>query len=125
MAADSVDSATKLAEPESTTAVPAPAAVSTDKVGLPPVTITGCLEVSVGEDEFRLTDTDGADAPKWRSWRTGFLRKRSDPVALVELPDQQALHAQVGKRIAAKGLLTSRELKVNSLRVVGPATSAM
>jgi hypothetical protein len=112
-------SETKPARPESMPAAPARAAVSTDTAGVASVTITGCLEVTVGQDEFRLTDTDGADAPKSRSWRSGFLRKRSAPVALVEAADRQALHAQVGKRIAATGLLTGGELKVNSLRVVG------
>ncbi|MGH9142464.1 MAG: hypothetical protein ACRD2I_15140 [Vicinamibacterales bacterium] len=114
------DSTTKAAEPESTRAAVAPVDASTASVGLPPVTITGCLEMSVGGGEFRLTDTEGADAPKSRSWRSGFLRKRSASVALVDLADPQALHPQVGKRIAATGLLTSRELKMSSLRVVGP-----
>jgi len=83
------------------------------------VTITGCLEISTNEDEFRLTDTEGADAPKSRSWRTGFLKKRSAAVALVAPPDPQALRKQVGKRVAATGVLTSRDLKVTSTRVVG------
>ena len=114
------DAAAKPAEPESKPVEPAAAVASTERSGLAPVTITGCLEMSVSQDEFRLTETDGVDAPKARSWRTGFLRKRSTPVALVELSDPQALHPQVGKRVAATGLLTSRELRVNSLRVVGP-----
>jgi hypothetical protein len=97
---------------------PAPAPVAPAIVGPPPVTIVGCLEVSVGDDEFRLTDTEG-DAPKSRSWKTGFLKKRSAAVALVEPP--QGLRAQVGKRVAATGQLTSRELKVSSVRVVGPS----
>ena len=113
------DPATKAAEPESTRAAPAPAAASAARIGLPPVTITGCLEMSVGGEEFRLTETEGTDAPKSRSWRTGFLRKRSASVALVDVADPQALHPQVGKRVAATGLLTSRELKMSSLRVVG------
>jgi hypothetical protein len=95
--------------------------VSTLTGGTVPVTITGCLEVSVDRDDFRLTDTEGADAPRSRSWRTGFLKKRSAPVALVEPPDRSALQAQVGRRVAATGLLTSHDLRVNSLRVVGPA----
>ena len=40
------------------------------------VTITGCLEVSTSGDTFRLTDTEGVDAPKSRSWRSGFFKKR-------------------------------------------------
>jgi hypothetical protein len=101
-------------------APPAPASVSTGTGGSRPVTITGCLEVSVNRDEFRLTDTEGVDAPRSRGWRTGFLKKRSAPVALVEPPDRLALQTHVGRRVAATGLLTSHDLKVSALRVVGP-----
>jgi hypothetical protein len=85
------------------------------------VTLTGCLEISVDRDEFRLSDTDGVDAPKSRSWRTGFLKKRPTPVALVDAPDPHGLEAQVGKRVAATGRLTDRELKVSAVHVVGPS----
>jgi hypothetical protein len=95
--------------------------VSTEGVGPAPVTLTGCLEVSVDRDEFRLSDTDGVDAPKARSWRTGFLKKRPTPVALVEPPDPHGLQNQVGKRVAATGRLTDRELRVSAVRVVGPS----
>jgi hypothetical protein len=101
-------------------ALPAQASVS-NGVGEAPVTITGCLEVSVDQDDFRLTDTEGADAPRSRSWRTGFLKKRSTPIALVEAPDRLALQTHVGRRVAATGLLTSHDLKVSGLRVVGPS----
>jgi hypothetical protein len=102
-------------------AIATPASVSAFAGGTTPVTITGCLEVSVDRDDFRLTDTEGADAPRSRSWRTGFLKKRATPVALVEPPDRLTLQTQVGRRVAATGLLTSHDLRVNSLRVVGPA----
>ncbi len=85
-----------------------------------PVTITGCLEVSENEDRFRLTDTEGGAAPKARSWRTGFLKKRSAAVDLAR-PDGLVLDKQVGKRIAATGVLTDRTLKVDSVRVVSPS----
>jgi hypothetical protein len=42
-------------------------------------------------------------------------------VSLVEPPDPQALHQPVGKRVAATGLLTMRELKVSSRRVIAPS----
>ena len=109
------------AAPEPPAAVPAAASASAVAAGLAPVTITGCLEVSVNNDEFRLSETDGAQAPKSRTWRTGFLKKKSSPVAIVEPSDPQALHQQVGKRVAATGLLTSGELRVSSLRVVAPS----
>ena len=113
------DGATKLPGREAI-ASPAPASVSTGTGGTGPVTITGCLEVSVDQDEFRLTDTEGVDAPRSRSWRTGFLKKRSAPVALAEPDDRLALRTHVGRRVAATGLLTSRDLKVSALRDVGP-----
>ena len=84
----------------------------------PAVTVTGCLEISIDGNEFRLSDTEGADAPKARSWRTGFLKKRTAPVALVGTPDPLALKSSVGKLVAATGVLTSRELQVSSVRVV-------
>jgi hypothetical protein len=112
------DAATKL--PGSEAIRPAAvASVSTD-AGATPVTITGCLEVSVDQDEFRLTDTDGLDAPRSRSWRSGFLKKQSTPVALVEPPARLALQTHVGRRVTATGLLTSHDLRVTALRFVGP-----
>jgi hypothetical protein len=113
------DTATKLPGSEAI----APSASTAGATGTgetTPVTITGCLEISVTHDEFRLTDTEGADAPKSRSWRTGFLTKRTAPVALVEPPDRLGLQTHVGRRVAATGQLTSHDLKVSALRVVGP-----
>lgn len=82
------------------------------------VTLTGCLEVSTDGDTFRLSDVEGIDAPKSRSWRSGFLKKHPAPVMLVEPPDRQALTTNVGRRVAATGQLASRDLKVRSFRVV-------
>ena len=83
------------------------------------VTITGCLETIVDEDRFRLTDIEGADAPKARSWRSGFLTKRSAPVELVDLSNPLEVRKYVGRRVVATGLLTSRELRVRSLQSAG------
>jgi hypothetical protein len=93
--------------------------VSTASAGPAPVTLTGCLEISTDKEEFRLSDTDGADAPRARSWRTGFLKKRTTPVALIHPPDPHGLQTEVGKRVAATGVLVDREMKVSSVRVVG------
>jgi hypothetical protein len=94
-------------------------AANSDAISQMPVTITGCLESTVDLDRFRLTDTEGADAPKARSWRSGFLKKRSAPVELLELSDRPALREYVGHRVVATGLLTSRELRVRSLQSAG------
>ncbi len=112
------DATAKLPGSEATT-LPSPPSFSASAGGMAPVTITGCLEISVNHDEYRLTDTEGIDAPRSRSWRSGFLKKRSAPVALVDVPDRLALQSHVGRRVAATGLLTSRDLKVSALRVVG------
>jgi hypothetical protein len=113
------DSTAKLSDAAPTTGTaPEFAPSGTETATLPAVTITGCLEISTDQDRFRLTDTEGISAPKARSWRTAFLKKRSAPVNLVEPPDTVALQRQVGKRIAATGVLTSHELKVSSVRVV-------
>jgi hypothetical protein len=92
-----------------------------DTAGLTTVTITGCLEVSVDEERFRLTDTEGANAPKARSWRSGFLRKRSAPMDLVELADPLTAQQYVGKRVVATGLVENRQMHVRSLQAAGPS----
>ena len=110
------DASTKFAPSESISADPAP--VGVDPVAPGSVTVTGCLESS-GNNRYQLTDTEGAEAPRSRSWRSGFLKKRSTSVALVAPPDPETLRTQVGQRIAATGELTSRELRVTSLQVLG------
>jgi hypothetical protein len=78
------------------------------------VTITGCLEA--GDDAFRLKETMGADAPKSRSWRTGFLTKRSTSIAVVDATNGMGLPAHVGQRVALTGKLVDREMQARSLR---------
>ncbi len=84
-----------------------------------PVTITGCLERD-GE-AFWLKDTSGADAPKSRSWRTGFLTRRSTRVELVDAGLTLKLSAHVGERVAATGTLADREMHARSVRRVAGA----
>jgi len=111
-----IEPTTTLVSEESVSAEPA--IVSPDPTEPGTVTITGCLEGSVNERRFRLTDTEGVGAPRSRSWRTGFLKKHSNSVALVDPPDPHALQTQVGQRVAATGLLTNSELRMTSLRTI-------
>jgi hypothetical protein len=104
--------------PAATVAAPAPAPPVPETAAVDHVTITGCLEAFGNGDRFRLTDTEGANAPKARSWRTGFLKKRSAAVDLVGGPEVAALHRQIGQRLAVSGVQTDRELRVSSVRVV-------
>jgi hypothetical protein len=84
-----------------------------------PVAISGCLEMSVDGQTFRLADTEGANAPKARSWRSGFLKKEAAPVELVELGDTATARKYVGHRVTATGVVEHREMRVRSLRASG------
>ena len=117
------DSADGVERSEPARALPSALPLAADAEGPASVTITGCLEISLDQTEFRLTETDGVNAPKSRSWRSAFLKKRATPVALVDPPDPLALQTSVGQRVAATGRLTSRALSVSSVRVVGPSCS--
>ena len=99
----------------------APAAVETTPAVEPVkemalVTITGCLE---REDEaFWLKEASGADAPKSRSWRSGFLKKRPPSIKLVDATNALKLPGHVGRRVAATGTLMNRDLRASSLQRV-------
>ena len=83
-----------------------------------PVTIQGCLQA--GNEGFWLKDVSGTDAPTSRSWKSGFLKKRSASVEVVDAPDSLRLANYLGQRVAAAGSLTDRRLQVRSLhRVAG------
>jgi len=94
---------------------PTPNAAAQDAT---PVTIQGCLQA--GNEGFWLKDMSGADAPTSRSWKSGFLKKRSASVEVVDAPDSLRLANYLGQRVAASGPLTDRRLQVRSLhRVAG------
>lgn len=80
------------------------------------VTISGCLEMTPDGSEFRLTDTEGVDAPKSRGWRSGFLQKRNTPVALLPDSNSAGLRNYVGHRVSATGLLAKGTLTMRSFQ---------
>jgi hypothetical protein len=82
----------------------------------PVVTLTGCLARS--DKQFRLHDATGVNAPKSRSWKSGFLAKRPAPVSIVPASGQLPLSKHVGERVTVSGTLIDRELKVRTLRRV-------
>ena len=83
--------------------------------GAATVTLTGCIEKR--GDSFRLTDTDGADAPRSRSWKSGFFRKGTVALDLVD-GAQTAPSRHVGERVVVTGTLDDHELTLRSLRRV-------
>jgi hypothetical protein len=82
-----------------------------------PVTITGCLERD--GVTFWLKDTSGMpDTPKARSWKSGFLKKRSSRVGVVSATNALKLPNYVGERVAATGALMDGQMRARSLRRV-------
>jgi hypothetical protein len=79
-------------------------------------TISGCLEFD--DDTFRLTDTEGENAPKARSWRSGFIRRSSARVDVVDASNRLGLPTHVGHRVSITGMLVEREMQARSVKMV-------
>ena len=87
-----------------------------------PVTITGCVELD--NNTFRLKDTSGAEAPKSRSWKSGFLKKGQAKIELVDAGHGANLAGQVGRRVSVTGTLDEREMQVRSVRRIAASCDA-
>jgi hypothetical protein len=110
-------SARKDAKPAERAAVAAPAPESAAQPAAAKtmaVTITGCLQRD--DETFRLKDTDGADAPKARSWKTGFLKKSSASIEIVDAANRLKLNNHVGERVTVTGTLVDREMRARTLQ---------
>ena len=88
-------------------------------VALTPVTITGCLEQN--HDSFRLKDTSGTDAPKSRSWKSGFLGKHTKTITIVDSGNRLKLGSHVGERVSVTGTLVDKEMQGRSLKRETPS----
>jgi hypothetical protein len=82
-----------------------------------PVTLAGCVERNA--DGFWLKNASGDGAPTSRSWKSGFLRKKSLTVELVDRGYTHRLATYVGQRVETTGLLVDREMNVKALKVLG------
>jgi len=92
----------------------APAAPKTASELPDAVMLEGCLEQS--GQTFRLKNTAGEGAPKSRSWKSGFLKKGSRPVDVVDWNNRLKDH--VGQRISVSGMFVDGEMHVRTLRRV-------
>ena len=86
-----------------------------------PVTIVGCLERV--DSQFKLKDTMGEEAPKARSWKSGFLKKSSASVVVSDPSNRAKLPSHVGQRVSVTGTLADREMQVRSLQRVAASCS--
>jgi hypothetical protein len=82
----------------------------------PSMTLAGCLEHA--DEGFWLKDATGADAPKARSWKSGFLKKGSARVDVVDPSHTLRLSDYVGRRVSVTGTLADHQLQARSLRRV-------
>jgi hypothetical protein len=82
--------------------------------GPKPVSITGCVQRT--DEGFVLKNTEGSEAPRARSWKSGFMHRGSATVALSDSGDTAHLATHVGQRVSVTGPLLDREMKVLSLR---------
>jgi hypothetical protein len=105
---------TKAPAVESVMTGPASSTTKVDASDSAQLTISGCLQAD--GQSFWLKDTSGVDAPRSRSWRSGFLKKRSASVDVVAASDTLKLTNYVGQRVAATGTLLNREMRAHSLR---------
>jgi hypothetical protein len=102
---------------DASAAAPSPSAVPGSSPALSAtVTITGCLERS--DKGFRLKNTTGADAPKSRTWKTGFFTKRSASIDVNDERGSSHLAEHLGERVSLTGALIDREMIVHSLRSI-------
>lgn len=121
IAADSTVKAKPSATPaKGTASAPANApstAATSGSTSAKPITVVGCLERT--DEGFRLKETSGADAPKARSWKSGFLKKASSSLDVVDTSRTLQLATHVGRRVSVTGTVDDRELLARSIRSVG------
>jgi hypothetical protein len=87
------------------------------------VTLTGCVRSGGEPNTFVLTKVEGADAPRARGWKTGYLLKRRTNVDVVAGASSVRLKEHVGRRVTVNGTLDQTggtQMKVRSLRVLSP-----
>jgi len=77
-------------------------------------TIAGCLVRN--DDMFQLKDTDGEHAPKARSWKSGFIKKSTARVDIIDASNHLRLDSHVGYRVSVSGTLSDREMHARTVR---------
>jgi hypothetical protein len=93
-----------------------PSNAKTAAAGYAPVTITGCLERH--DEDFRLKDAAGGAVSKSRSWKSGFLKKSTPSIDVVDATHKLKLADHVGERISVTGMLDDREMQARTLKRV-------
>jgi hypothetical protein len=85
------------------------------------VTLTGCVRSGAERNTFVLTKVEGADAPRARGWKTGYLLKRRSNVEVVPAVSSIRLKDHLGRRVTVIGTLDQKDrtqIKARSVRVL-------
>ena len=107
---------TSAANTASPAASPASTAGTSGSASAKPITVVGCLERT--DEGFRLKETSG-DAPKARSWKSGFLKKSSASLDVVDPTRTLQLNTLIGRRVSVTGIVDDREMQARSIRRLG------
>ena len=97
----------------------APAKAAAAKVVVAPVqssnsvTLTGCLEAD--GRKYMLTDLEGTQAPKGRSWKTGFVTKKSKDMEVVATSGVK-LGDHIGHKVSVVGVQNATHLQARSIK---------
>lgn len=95
---------------------PSDASAPSKSPKVPVTTFEGCLERN--GDGFHLKNTSGANAPKSRSWKSGFLKKSSATIDVVDASESLGLANRVGTRVSVTGVLVDHEMQARSIHRV-------
>ncbi len=85
------------------------------------VTYVGCLRSEHGQ-KFMLTDIGGKNAPKARSWKTGFITKRSVDVEVVGTKGLK-LKDHVNHTVQITGHKNGNHVNAESMKMIGATCS--
>jgi hypothetical protein len=104
------------AQPSTISAKPTSARTAGAVAGTELATIDGCLIHDDGQ--FRLKNTAGEDAPRGRSWKSGFLHRSSKTIDVLDDSRRLNLARHLGERVTITGVLDDRELQGTALKRV-------
>src|SRR5438552_18334106 len=85
------------------------------------ITLTGCLHADGGK--YKLTDLKGTEAPKGRSWKTGWITKSTKDVGVVSTSSGPKLKDHVGHQVTLTGVKNGDNLQARSIKHVATSCS--
>jgi hypothetical protein len=87
---------------KASSAKPIPAKATVVPVEAGSITLTGCLHADGAK--YMLTDPEGPKAEKGRSWKTGFITKKSKDVEVVAASTSMKLRDFRGHKVSVVGV---------------------